>query len=917
MSSRSQQAEDSLDSAIPPWKRELILRRRALLARTHGGIPTPGSGGALNSAAASLLVAGHSGAVKTAAAAFSAISEEKRATGVKCQAAMKLEGLECEDASRMNGKMPTASALADPASSKGRGGARLPPPGVGRAGPRRRSSKGPADVEDDEELRYGPGIVNRLRSKYLSMTLRESQTRGLRPSLSSLRRAASMEDILDGPPQAPAMQQQQGKDLRGDGKATIQTQKVGRYVKRSVRAPLNLQPQQAPEALKRARSVEALLRCEPKSPVGLLSPTLAKEDVIIIEGTKQEEQKQEEEAVEGRRSRKPSGLAEEELPPPDVVRQTLKIFEYSSPPTSPGATTKKSTVSPAAPTVPRPPSSNGVAPGGGSVVVRATPAVAIPQSPPPPLGPKPQLSPKPLILQMSGPSTPRPTPSNKEPDAGGSPKKAPKPMVAAKEARPSVLPIAPKTTPTSNRTGVTTPTKKASSPTKTVKTSPTGGKRPSPTTDVPNGGLEGRTVSRSALENIRKDGLSIEFKFDGGGAQKPKAHLPNAAGPPKQVGVIRPMAKPPTPPGAAATAAVRRPTPPRTIAPLQSPTAPPDVVKSTLTETEKEKNHINRVKSTEVRAAASGSSSVVGGPVVAKLVSPPAAAGATKLVTVVKEVPSVSRVEPVVQLKKVAEEEKAGAGAKTGLWDSRSRWNEQQNSVIFNFVARSEVPDYIENDGLIIRPRDRPRRNEPGSIWLRDATRGESADDEGEDDEDDDEDVADAYGWVSSDPPPPCNVRFEGDNVLINGRSNLRKNSALPSPNPGTRKPRITFNDEATKTFEYPSESSFMDESPPPVPQASAVSTSPSVHTPPPTSMAPPSIATTGGSLSSYTPSKIQIGADFQLGITRTIPQPSSSSNVSPSPSKESKQAEDEEEYLKPTEEGVTWSAETAADLLF
>jgi hypothetical protein len=74
-----------------------------------------------------------------------------------------------------------------------------------------------------------------------------------------------------------------------------------------------------------------------------------------------------------------------------------------------------------------------------------------------------------------------------------------------------------------------------------------------------------------------------------------------------------------------------------------------------------------------------------------------------------------------------------------------------------------------------------------------------------------------------------------------------------------------------------------------------------------------------GGSLSSYTPSKIQIGEDFQLGITRTVPQPSSSSAASPSgtSSKESKPADDEEEYLKPTEEGVTWSSETAADLLF
>ncbi|XP_071451269.1 uncharacterized protein bif isoform X2 [Hetaerina americana] len=898
MSSRTQ-SEDSLDSAIPPWKRELILRRRALLARTHGGIPTPGSGGALNSAAASLLVAGHSGAVKTAAAAFSAISGDRRSAesrpggsgGVKCSA-MKLEGLECDDAvtiSRMNGGKdgPTAAAIADGLPVKGGRNNRLPPSGdvvgrragVGRAGSRRKSSKGSPtapDEDDDEELRYGPGIVHRLRSKYLSMTLRESQTRGVRPSLSSLRRAASMEDILDGPAQQPS-----SKESRGVESKPAIAQKVGRYTKRAVahRPPLNLPP----EALKRARSVETLLQCELKSPVsGLLSPTLAKEDVIIIEGgaVSNKEEVVSDGGGDGRRAKKPSGLAEEELPPPDVVRQTLKIFEYSSPPTSPGGGNNKKAPSTRA-------SANGVST--SSVVVRATPAVAIPPQSPP-HGPKPQLSPKPVILQMSGPKSNlgpavRVPPQKLEHE---SPKKVVKPL---QDIRPSVLPIAapkastsPMLPPTVKGLGMTTLTQvaaKKASPNKPFKTSPstkplqrsspTEAKPPSPAPDavspVPNGqvahekssGVPGsRTVSRSALENIRKDGLSMEFKFDG--AQKPKTHLPGgspsqvttvqggAEGVPRQVGIIRPMTKPPTPPGAT----VRRATPPRSIAPLQSTASStsttsgassptPDVVKSALTETEKEKNHINRVKSTEGPIRKVNASPP-------KLVSPPA--GATKLVTVVKEVPSVSKVEPakLVQLKK-PEDTPDKTPVKTGLWDSQSRWNEQQNSVIFNFVARSNVPDYIENDGLIIRPRDRPRRNEPGSIWLRDSTRGESTDDD--DEEDDEEDATDAFGWVSSDPPPPCNVHFEGDNVLINGRSNLRKNSAAallassgPSPG-GSRKLHITFNDEATKTFEYPSESSFMDESPLPVPQATALSSGSSlVHTPPPSSMTP-SLATT------------------------------------------------------------------------
>ncbi|GBP72920.1 hypothetical protein EVAR_41136_1 [Eumeta japonica] len=52
----------------------------------------------------------------------------------------------------------------------------------------------PAD--DDEELRYGPGIVKRLKSRYLSLALRDAPRR--RPSV--LRRATSLEHLLDERP---------------------------------------------------------------------------------------------------------------------------------------------------------------------------------------------------------------------------------------------------------------------------------------------------------------------------------------------------------------------------------------------------------------------------------------------------------------------------------------------------------------------------------------------------------------------------------------------------------------------------------------------------------------------------------------------------------------------------------------------
>ncbi|ERL83736.1 hypothetical protein D910_01017 [Dendroctonus ponderosae] len=49
-----------------------------------------------------------------------------------------------------------------------------------------------AGSSDSEDLHYGPGIVNRLRNKYLSLALRESNAR---PTI--LRKATSLENLLD------------------------------------------------------------------------------------------------------------------------------------------------------------------------------------------------------------------------------------------------------------------------------------------------------------------------------------------------------------------------------------------------------------------------------------------------------------------------------------------------------------------------------------------------------------------------------------------------------------------------------------------------------------------------------------------------------------------------------------------------
>ncbi|KAK3890683.1 hypothetical protein Pcinc_005377 [Petrolisthes cinctipes] len=68
------------------------------------------------------------------------------------------------------------------------------------------------------------------------------------------------------------------------------------------------------------------------------------------------------------------------------------------------------------------------------------------------------------------------------------------------------------------------------------------------------------------------------------------------------------------------------------------------------------------------------------------------------------------------------------------------------------------------------------------------------------------------------------------------------------------------------------------------------------------------------GGLASYTPSKIQIGSTFELGVSRTHPPPQAPPPAPPAPMEVT-----EEEYLRPAEdnETVTWSAESTSDMLF
>ena len=52
--------------------------------------------------------------------------------------------------------------------------------------------------ESDSDFKYGPGFVTKLKSRYLSLTLRQSTINKQRPSLNQfLRRTTSLNNLLD------------------------------------------------------------------------------------------------------------------------------------------------------------------------------------------------------------------------------------------------------------------------------------------------------------------------------------------------------------------------------------------------------------------------------------------------------------------------------------------------------------------------------------------------------------------------------------------------------------------------------------------------------------------------------------------------------------------------------------------------
>nr|CAD7438451.1 unnamed protein product [Timema bartmani] len=739
-SSSQENSSGLLDQSIPLWKRELILRRRAISRTVTAGnmkltcVDLASGPSALKqqqqgdfhltgrssiTVGTNMRLVEHRNPLSEIDSGFNGVTDSK---SMKYLATKMVDEKKCSRSATVNNMKV-----------------------LNENNNRRTDTECQSD--SSEELQYGPGIVNKLKSKYLSLTLRESQNRGVRPSLANIRRYASMENILDndlgttGKPQITAPHFVKRADAVGNNATKIEviSQHHQRY-RAAGRASRK-------DSVKRARSVETLHRYDSKllggssedvnknRPVSLLN-----NEIVIIENKmKMEATNQTENKVQPTKDTTLPRLhvsvpLEKELPPPDTVKQTLKIFECPSSRKvlKPVKTKPKNTVN--------------INKTSASLVKSISNNYK-------PLTLKPSISPKPQASLVPPVSAHRKLAPTEE--SSSHPVDRITPIVSPTASRKAKSP----SPPFSLRNFISSPEYVSLS---TVESSPrlTNGEKnhvslveednfSSDSDDLDGIISSKKPIPKSAMENIRKDGLSLHFSFNGtnnSSSEKPKSYLPNGksvtppmqnnsspetirlhsspmppppitsslfAKSPETIRLHSPPAPPPpntsslsakspetirlhsppapTPPNTSSSLSAKShetirlhsqpaPTPPITSAPVKSSEAPhfkqigvirPLITNKapSLTEREIEKNLINLGKST------------------LELHSSP-----------VNKVSEVS-VSSVVK------------GSAQGLWDKKKPWNQQQNTVVFNFsTTKGPVPDYIENDGLILSSkREKPK----------------------------------------------------------------------------------------------------------------------------------------------------------------------------------------------------------------
>ncbi|KYN12538.1 hypothetical protein ALC57_15265 [Trachymyrmex cornetzi] len=166
--------------------------------------------------------------------------------------------------------------------------------------PPSRASSEEAESDSSEELQYGPGIVNKLKCKYLNLTLRE--TNKSRASVQRFRRAASLEDLLDRDDEESRARSVE--TLMRYNSVTVDEATTARQVlvTRPVTNGVRQEPVNDHIILVDRTSVKIESRlCELDRPKPINKPKRIK-----------------------------PVLAETERPPPDLVKTTMRIFESSA-----------------------------------------------------------------------------------------------------------------------------------------------------------------------------------------------------------------------------------------------------------------------------------------------------------------------------------------------------------------------------------------------------------------------------------------------------------------------------------------------------------------------------------------------------------------------------------------------------------
>ncbi|KAK6641424.1 hypothetical protein RUM44_013135 [Polyplax serrata] len=549
-----------------------------------------------------------------------------------------------------------------------------------------------SDADDDcisdssEEFKYGPGIVSKLKSKYLSLTLRESQGK-VRPSLDSLRRASSLENVLN------SSESERAGDYKLNYLKKIQQVGNGMPVQRCRGLTRSSR-----DSMKRARSVEVLTRYDR---VNIVNNRRSLDAYVKDESSDNDDRGN----SRNRISR--LNVEEKELPPPDLVKQTLQLFEKSQ-------------------------------------NVKSNLPVKIKNQTRLECAKKPVICPKSCAAMLNGVDKVDCKPSEK--------------LKLTTECRnhnfvdysknkflndnTTLQKNVAQTTSTNtaevdlignvSRRKAALLNKNACDYVGTKFLSSIG----SPKSTLQDGNSEKNISSSQPMKN----GLSLDLAdLATNVVAKQEASHTNAScrvkseseieiveaecvspvlvrAPPsilstelspgnlpspqaKQVGVIRPIV---------------------TNKIVQSNLTKHQLNKSHLTDREIEKNLINKVKCIEQSV--------------------------TKVIVSLKKSPEECFVSETGKLKETS--------------TSRQFWDKKSNTVVFNFSNRKTVPDYVENDGLILARREKPKLGEPGIVILNRESEQSSTDFDPEE--------------FISEPPLPCDIVFEGDNVLINGKSNIQ-----------------------------------------------------------------------------------------------------------------------------------------------